>query len=106
MITAKEHWVFGLADRGFNLSLVTLFLVSNRTSNTLLPLIESNCITRTIVHSDKLKGYNRGNSSMRFIHRTVNHSESFINPQRMEPTLRLLNPYGVSLRNKLRTQRG
>ena len=81
MITAKEHWVFGLADRGFNLSLVTLFLVSNRTSNTLLPLIESNCITRTIVHSDKLKGYNRGNSSMRFIHRTVNHSENFKNPQ-------------------------
>ena len=57
------------------------FLVPNRTPNTLLPLIESTCKDGTIVHTDKWKGYNIVNSSMRFIHRTVNHSENFINPQ-------------------------
>ena len=73
--------MFGLAYRGFNPSQVALFLVPNRTSNTLLLLIESTCKDGTILHTDKLKGYNRVNSSMRFIHRTVNHSENFINPQ-------------------------
>ena len=35
--------VLGLADRGFNPSRIALFLVPNRTSNNLLPLIESAC---------------------------------------------------------------
>ena len=33
---ARELWMFGLADSGFNSSWVALFLVPNRTTNTLL----------------------------------------------------------------------
>ena len=66
---ARELWVFRLADIGFNPSRVALFLVPNRTSNTLLPLIESTRKDGTIVHTDKWKGYKKVNSSMRFIHR-------------------------------------
>ena len=33
------------------------------------------------MHTDQWKGYHRVNSSMCFTHKTVNHSENFINPQ-------------------------
>ena len=63
---ARELWVFGLADRGFNPSRVALVLLPNRTLNTLLPVIESTCKDGTIVHTYKWKGYNGVNCSMRF----------------------------------------
>ena len=73
------------------------------TLNTLLPLIENTCKDGKIVHTDKWKGYNGVNSTTCFIHRTVNHSEN-ANPQDGIHT-QGIEYYGVSLRNKLRTQK-
>ena len=57
------------------------------------------------MHTDKWKGYHRVNSSVQITHKTVNCSESFINPHDGIHT-QVVNFYGVSLRNTSSMKQG
>lgn len=68
-------WVFGL-KKGTDLR---YFYVERRDRDTLLPIIQRECAPESVIHSDEWPAYttlrNHG-----FIHHTVNHQESYVNP--------------------------
>ena len=59
---------------------VRVFSVEKRDANTLLPNIEKHVRVGTMIHSDEWRAYNRL-SSLGYEHKTVNHSENFVNPE-------------------------
>ncbi|ORD96001.1 hypothetical protein HERIO_2023 [Hepatospora eriocheir] len=75
----REIWVFRLDDCSFIPAKISLYVVPNRTANTLLPIIERVCASGTIIHSDQWKAYLGISSKLRLAHFTVNHSEGFVN---------------------------
>lgn len=76
----REMWVCGLIDISVNPKKISLHLVEDRQLETLLPIIVNVCRKDTIVHSDSWKSYNGIARNLRFTHKTVNHSEHFVNP--------------------------
>lgn len=76
-----ERWVFGGINPSDNKGF--LVMVPNRSAETLLPLIERHIAPGSIICSDQWASYNNITSidvSPPYEHRTVNHSENFVNP--------------------------
>jgi transposase-like protein len=59
---------------------VFLIRVQNRKADTLLGIISRYVLSGSIVHTDMHKGYAQIQSSLGFIHNTVNHSKGYKNP--------------------------
>ena len=78
----REKWVFAIIDTSTKLGFITI--VSDRSRNTLLPLIENRVKPGTIIHSDQWPAYSAILAIpviSPFQHFTVNHSENFRNPR-------------------------
>jgi transposase-like protein len=77
----KERWLFGGYDRTTKMSF--LILVDNRSSNTLLPLIQEFVCPGSEIHTDCWAAYN-GIRDIQvnppYSHLRVNHSENFTDP--------------------------
>ena len=71
----REQWGFGLYDT--NKKVGHIELVENRSSETLIPLIQRYCLPGTIIISDGWAGYNRL-SEYGFEHRVVIHKNYFV----------------------------
>lgn len=69
-------WVVGIASS----SEVRFFVVENRKGDTLRALIKENCEQGSYIFTDEWRGYSRLHEDG-FIHRTVNHSKNFVNPE-------------------------
>lgn len=78
--TSREIWVFGLIDTSSEHKTMSLHIVDDRKAETLLPIIDEVCLPGTIIHSDMWKAYGGLSSNSKFVHRTVNHSENFVDP--------------------------
>ena len=76
----SELWVFGIADTSVQPAKVYIEQVSNRRSETLLQIVEDHVIEGSIIQSDQWPGYSRIRSDYRWILRSVNHSENFVDP--------------------------
>ena len=69
-------WVLGICTKQ---SHVRFIIVQNRTARTLIPLIESNVLPRSLIWTDEWESYT-SLSTIGYEHETVNHSENFIDP--------------------------
>lgn len=72
-------WVFGMID--VYTKKVAVFLVEDRTKETLVGLIESFILPNTMVHSDGWMAYRElGTGAIPYLHEWVNHSENYVDP--------------------------
>ncbi|ORE00004.1 hypothetical protein A0H76_2516 [Hepatospora eriocheir] len=71
--------MFGLADVSYTPTKISLHLVSNRVSSTLIPIIERVCAPSIVIHSDEWNAYLDITSRLRFSYSTINHGKSFVN---------------------------
>ena len=72
---------------------VRVFSVEKRVANTLLPIIQKHVRIGTEIHSDEWRAYNQL-SSLGYVHKTVNHTENFINPENGANTQRIESMWG------------
>lgn len=77
-----QQWILGIYDvtdkRGF------VVFLPDRSANTLLPLIERYVLPGTEIWTDCWRGYSGLNTLHRvspYIHKTVNHSRNFVDPE-------------------------
>ncbi|CAM1328181.1 Uncharacterised protein r2_g3727 [Pycnogonum litorale] len=77
----SEKWAFGIFDGTFKKGFCQL--VSDRSRNTLIPIILSHVRPGSIIYSDQWAAYsNLGNlPGSPYVHKTVNHSRYFVDPQ-------------------------
>jgi hypothetical protein len=76
-----QKWIFGIYEVSTKRGLV--FMVPNRKSETLLPLIQTHILPGTEIHSDCWPAYQKiGHIPVtpRYIHKTVNHKRFFKDP--------------------------
>ena len=73
----REQWVFGAYDVEKKLGWIQL--VENRSSETLLPIIQSWCLPGTIIVSDGWAAY-RNFTTLGFRHEVVIHENYFVDP--------------------------
>lgn len=76
--TEHELWVFGIVDTTFRPSRGYMQVVEDRSSSTLIPIIQSVIREGSTVQSDEWRAY-RNLSELGFDHNTVNHSVEFVN---------------------------
>lgn len=73
------HWVFGGIERGS--SKAFMLVVPDRTKITLLPIIQQYIRPGTTIISDEWKAYHDiGTIPGGYTHKTVNHSQNFVDP--------------------------
>jgi len=70
----EQVWVFGLYDRGSDEC--RLFVVPDRTADTLENLILENVAPDTVIYTDRWEGY-RNLNNLNYIHRVVQHNRGF-----------------------------
>jgi transposase-like protein len=73
----QEQWVFGLFDTQKRTGHIEL--VSDRSAETLLPIIKRICLPGTIIASDRWAAY-KGLTEIGFVHRIVVHEQHFVDP--------------------------
>ena len=56
-----------------------MFVVQRRDADTLIPLIKRHCVTKSDIHSDEWRAYNKLNKHG-YQHYKVNHKINFVNP--------------------------
>ena len=72
-------WVFGAIDTVSKK--VAIFQVANRTKRELTRYIEQYVAPRSVLHTDMWGGYfSLSQHPNQYVHRTVNHSENFVDP--------------------------
>jgi len=77
----EGHWVFGAVDRE-NSKNIFLAEVPDRSSHTLIPIIEAHVELGSHIMSDGWRSYRElRNSNMGYLHDFVNHSENFVAPE-------------------------
>lgn len=77
----EQRWVFGGWDTEDKIGF--LVFVSDRSSDTLIPLIKKYIKPGTTIHSDSWRAYtpiDQINLHPRYIHKQVNHSQHFVDP--------------------------
>jgi len=73
----RGQWVFGGIERGTQK--VFVLPVPCRNTETLLPIIRKYVAPGSIIHTDQWRAYDALRNE-NYIHRTVNHSTNFVNP--------------------------
>ncbi len=74
---SKGPWVFGLYERKDS---IRFYLVENRKSSTLIPLILDNVKSGSTIVSDEWAAYKQI-PKHGFVHETVNHKKNYVNPE-------------------------
>ena len=90
-------WVFGLACRTPDgLLELRMFYVRKRDRATLMPIVQRNVAPGAEVHSDEWRAYaNLSTWSVpQYVHKTVNHSENFVDPGTGAHTQRIESCWG------------
>lgn len=73
------QWILGMIDRTTGDYRLELCPDNKRRAEDLIPLIEKHVIEGTEVHTDEWKAY--GSLKDKYVHKTVNHSEHFVDPE-------------------------
>ncbi|KCZ78687.1 hypothetical protein H311_00278 [Anncaliia algerae PRA109] len=98
-------WVFGIVDTSFSPAKGYMEIVPDRSARTLLPIIRKVCKPGTIIHSDEWSAYGQIQSQLGFIHKTVNHSYYFVDPDTNTHTQNI-ESYWNKQKLKLKALRG
>lgn len=75
----EGHWILGLIERGSVNYRLEICPENSRDERTLLDLIKKHVAPGTEIYTDCWKGY-VNLSEHGFIHKTINHSENFVDP--------------------------
>lgn len=86
------QWVFGIVEKDTNK--VVMFSVTDRSTATLLPIIQQYVLPGTTIHSDEWAAY-FVLSTQGYIHETVNHSENFVDPVTGAHTQQIEGSWGI-----------
>ena len=73
---------FGLVER-VSLDVIIVQVLSNRSTDVLLPIIHKNCVDGTVFRSDGWKVYHKLKEHLQLedcLHFAVNHSENYVDP--------------------------
>jgi len=73
-----QQWIFALYDRNTKLGYIEL--VNDRSAQTLIPIIQKFIRPETKIFSNQWPAY-RQLHNLGYDHKTVNHSENFVDPQ-------------------------
>ena len=78
----QQIWVFGMADTSQSPALGVMKIVSNRSAQTLVPVMQQHLRSGTTVHSDEWAAYSRVQQRLPAVstHGVVNHSLHFVDP--------------------------
>lgn len=74
----RGQWMFGGIER--NTKKAFILPVPNRRTETLLPLIEQYVAPGTVIHTDCWRAYDVLRQHENYTHKTVNHSQNFVDP--------------------------
>ncbi|KAI4293366.1 hypothetical protein PAPHI01_2640, partial [Pancytospora philotis] len=80
-VAETERWVFGIVDTSFSPSKGYMVEVSDRTAETMFPIMQRVIRPGSIIHSDRWKAYARIQEKLGFAHQSVNHSLNFVDPK-------------------------
>jgi hypothetical protein len=106
-VLCNQQWIFGGVVRGRSDQCFIEF-VSNRSRTTLLEIISRRIAPGTTIVSDSWRGYSNLETLLpqfQFIHKTVNHSLNFINPDNPSVHTQSVEGFWSVLKRKMR-QRG
>ena len=94
----EQQWVFGSIDREYR----ECFMVSvdRRDAQTLLPIINQFILPGTTILSDEWRAYTSLRNNPDFIHRAVNHSINFVDPNTGAHTQNIENTWMRSKRKQ------
>lgn len=99
-------WVFGLCEkRNVGVIEARYFVVLRRDRETLIPIIQNEVESKSIIHSDEWRAYHSLNT-LGYTHETVNHSEFFIDPSTGAHTQRIESLWGGLKQKIVRNMRG
>lgn len=74
------HWILGMIERGGSGYRLEICPENSRSEDSLLPLIQKHVEQGTEIHTDLWRGY-INLESYGYIHKTVNHSQNFVDPE-------------------------
>ena len=97
-------WVFGMVDTSTSPAVGYMEIVDARDAATLLPIISTVVQPGSIIHSDEWRAY-RNIQGQGYVHRTVNHSLNFVDPQSGVHT-QTIESYWNKHKSHLKTMRG
>lgn len=75
----QQQWVFGMIERGSNKA--KLFIVPDRSKETLEPIIRENILEGSHIISDKWAAYRFLEQDTNYSYSSINHSEFFVDPE-------------------------
>lgn len=85
-------WILGMIERGSKNYRLEICPDNRRDSSTLLNLILKHIALGTEIHTDCWRGYNKL-EEYGYIHKTVNHSSNFVNPENLAHTQNIENSW-------------
>ncbi|KAG0438449.1 hypothetical protein DMUE_3079 [Dictyocoela muelleri] len=95
-----QQWVLGVVER--DSKLCSFFLLPDRSSSTIIPLILENILPNIIIVTDCWRAYNRLREYSDFEHLTVNHSLNFQIPMIHQFTPKHLKVVGTTVKRNLK----
>lgn len=98
-------WCFCIVDTSFSPALGYAQIVTDRSSDTLLPIINNVVKAGSIIHSDEWKAYIGLNNSDMYRHNTVCHKYRFVGPQTGVHTQHV-ESYNNRLKYKIKQMKG
>ena len=104
----EQVWVFGVFgvfDTSRSLGNFFVHVVSNRSAVTLQPVFEKIICNFTKIHSDEWAAYPVICRNLGLVHKTVNHSRNFVNPETGVHTQNIESLWNV-LKSKIKHMRG
>jgi len=97
-------WVFGIVERGLNLSYFRV--VTRRNAATLLPLLFRHVRVGSTIMTDEWRSYRRITMLHRFHHRHVNHGLNFVKPANRKIHTQNIENKNGQLKEMLRRRHG
>lgn len=99
-----EKWIFGLVDVDVRPIQSYMEVVAQRNAETLLPIIERVVVPGSTIQSDEWAAYNQI-ETRGYIHKTVNHSKNFVNPNDGTHTQNI-ESFWNTMKLKIKTKKG
>lgn len=101
----NQIWAFGIVDTSYSPAKGYVQIVSNRTRDTLLPIITRICKPGTIIHSDSWAAYSDLQNNLGFAHQQVNHRYNFVDPTTGGHTQHI-ESYWCRLKSRIKMMKG
>ena len=104
-VARAQTWAFGIVDTSFKPAKGYMEVVSDRSAETLLEVINRACRPGTIIYSDEWAAYRKIQEKLGLEHKTVNHSLHFVDPNTSVHTQNI-ESYWAKQKQKIKAMKG